>query len=72
MNEYLSFELEVPNVETAKKRVAEVQKAFGEDVYITVNIVGEDKSKVLSTLDDAIKDTAAKLIEKISKHKEED
>ena len=71
MKDNLEFELEVPSVKVAKERVAEVKAAFGEDVYIIVKIIGEDKSKVLSTLDEAIRKTAAQIAEKISKHKGE-
>ncbi len=71
MNDNLEFELEVPSVKIAKERVAEVKAEFGEDVYIIVKIIGEDKSNVLSMLDEVLRKTAAQIVEKISEHKGE-
>ena len=71
MNENLEFEIEVPSVKIAKERVAEVKAAFGKDVYIVVKIVGDDKSKVLSTLNDGMQKTFSQIAAKLAKHKEE-
>lgn len=67
--EYLDFEVEVPNVEAAVEQVAAIRKAFGDEVCVTVKIVGGDKSKVLTTLDEAIKKTAAELAAKLRREK---
>ena len=71
MNDNLEFELEVTSVDAAKKQVEEVRAAFGKDVYITVKIVGDDKSKILSTLNEGLNQTFAQLATKLAKYKEE-
>ena len=71
MDDNLEFELEVTSVDAAVKQVAAVRKKFGEEVFVTVKIVGDDKSKILSTLNEGLNQTFAQLATKLAKYKEE-
>lgn len=61
--EWLDFEIEAESIDDAKKKITELQEAFGTDVCIKVIFVSGNKDKVLTTLDDGMK----KLFKDISK-----
>lgn len=62
----IDFEIEATNVAQARELVDDVQEVFGDDIYITVKLVGEGKHKALSTLDDGMKKIFAQISEKIN------
>ena len=65
MDERLEFEVEAPSVKAAQKMIAEIREIFGEEIFVKIKIVGEDKSKVFETLNDAIAKTAEELKAKL-------
>ena len=70
MENNMEFKVEVTSVKAAKARVAEIREVFGEDVFIKVVIGGEAKGQVFSTLNDAIKEPAQEIKQKLRRDKE--
>ena len=67
---YMTFEAEVTSVAQAKKIIAEIQQEFGDNHDVTIKLVAGDKSRVLKTLDESIKKTAAEIAAKLRREKE--
>ena len=63
----MEFEIEVRTLQEAKEKVTALRSTFGEDVFVKINWVAGDKSRLLSTINEGTKNFFEELREQMKK-----
>ena len=63
----MEFEIEVRTLQEAKEKVTALRSTFGEDVFVKINWVAGDKSRLLSTINEGTKTFFEELKEQMKK-----
>lgn len=67
----MEFEIEVRTLQEAKEKVTAVRSAFGDDVFVKINWVAGDKSRLLTTINEGTKGFFEELKAQMRKKEEE-
>ena len=67
----MEFEIEVRTLQEAKEKVTALRSTFGEDVFVKINWVAGDKSKLLTTINEGTRSFFEELREQMRKKEEE-
>lgn len=67
----MEFEIEVRTLQEAKEKVTALRSAFGDDVFVKINWVAGDKSRLLTTINDGTRSFFEELKAQMRKKEEE-